>query len=249
MIFIKSEKEIQLIRDASKIVARVFDKLNDYVRPGVTTENLNQVASQLIAKEGGSPAFLGYRGFPAAICSSINDEVVHGIPSLNRKLEEGNIVSIDIGVKKNGYFGDAAYTFPIGDVSENARRLIEVTREALYLGIKEVKQDKRLFDLSCLIQKHAEANGFSVVRDYVGHGIGASLHEDPQIPNFGEAGKGPRLKTGMVLAIEPMINEGAHRVRTLDDKWTVVTVDGKLSAHFEHTVAVEDNGYEILTAL
>ncbi|NMA51895.1 MAG: type I methionyl aminopeptidase, partial [Peptococcaceae bacterium] len=207
---------------------------------------LDRLAEDFILKAGGTPAFKGLYGFPCSICASINEEVVHGIPSL-RKLENGDIISIDVGAEINGYFGDSAVTLPVGDVSREALDLIKVTEECLYRGIEQARDGNRLYDISHAVQTWAEDHGYGVVRDYVGHGIGTKMHEDPQVPNFGRPGRGPRLKAGMTLAIEPMINMGTHEVRTLSNNWTVVTQDGKLSAHFEHTVAITDNEPEILT--
>ncbi len=222
--------------------------LGGIIRPGVTTAELEELATKLIRERDAEPAFKGYRGFPGYICASVNEEVVHGIPG-SKKLISGDIISLDIGVKKNGYYGDVAVTWPVGMITEEMKRLLEVTRRALYLGIDQARVGRRLYDISHAIQTEVEAEGFSVVRDFVGHGIGAKMHEDPQIPNFGEAHRGPRLKKGMVLAIEPMVNVGGYEVKVLNDNWTVVTRDGKPSAHFEHTVLVAKNGPEILTEI
>ena len=246
MIELKSEREVSLIKEASSIVAEVIQYLRSRVVTGVTTLELNDSARDLIIKLGGIPAFKGYRGFPGDICTSINEEVVHGIPG-KRRLRDGDILSLDIGVKFNGYYGDATVTIPVGNVSKEAKRLLEVTEEALYVGIGSARQGMRLSDLSHAIQTHAEKNGFSVVREFVGHGIGAKMHEEPQIPNFGEPNHGPRLKKGMVLAIEPMVNAGGPEVEILRDGWTAVTKDRRLSAHFEHTVLITDKEPEILT--
>lgn len=246
MIELKSEREIALIKKASSIVAEVIHYTKPMVVPGVTTLELSDSAREMILKLGGIPAFKGYRGFPGDICTSINEEVVHGIPG-KRRLREGDILSLDIGVKFSGYYGDAAVTIPVGNVSKEVKRLLEVTEEALYVGIGYARQGMRLSDLSHAIQNHAEKNGFSVVREFVGHGIGAKMHEEPQIPNFGEPNHGPRLKKGMVLAIEPMVNAGSSEVEILRDNWTAVTKDMKLSAHFEHTVLITDKEPEILT--
>jgi len=236
------------LRKANAIVAEVFDRLKSEVTPEITTRELDQIAEAYIRSRGAVPAFKGYRGFPGTLCVSINEEIVHGIPG-QRKLKEGDIVSIDVGVNLNGYFGDAAITLPVGEVDEEAKRLLDVTEKALALGIDKAKIGNRLFDISFAIQHWVEAHGFSVVRDFVGHGIGKSLHEEPQIPNFGSPHQGPRLEKGMVLALEPMVNEGTYEVRILSDAWTVVTADGKRSAHFEHTIAIIDGEAAVLSAL
>lgn len=248
-IVYKSKAEIEKIRVSSQLVAETLRRLADAIGPGMTTLELDRMAEAYVAEHGAVPAFKGYRGFPASVCVSINEEVVHGIPSASRRLEEGDIVSLDFGVLKDGYYGDAAVTVPVGKVSEEARRLLRITRDSLYRGIERVKADAHLGDVSHVIQDHAEGAGYFVVRAFVGHGIGSSLHEAPQVPNFGAPGQGPRLRPGMVLAIEPMVNVGTQDVRVLDDEWTVVTADRSLSAHFEHTVAITDNGTEILTLL
>lgn len=248
MITCKSEQELKYMRDAGKVTAQTFEELGKAVRPGVTTKELDQIAEDFLAKVGAIPAFKGYQGFPACICSSINEQVVHGIPGL-RKLENGDIISIDFGAVINGYFGDSAVTLPVGDISEEARELIEVTKKSLEKGIEKAVVGNRLSDISHNIQTYVEEKGFSVVRDYVGHGIGTNMHEEPQVPNFGKPGRGPRLSKGMTLAIEPMVNAGTYEVETLEDNWTVKTLDSGLSAHFEHTVAITDEGPEILTKL
>jgi methionyl aminopeptidase len=248
VIIIKSLREVEQLKKSNAIVAEVFKKLKGFIAPGITTQELDQVAEEVILSRGAVPAFKGYRGFPATLCISINEEVVHGIPG-KRRLKEGDIVSLDVGANLNGYFGDAAITLPVGEVDQAAQRLLEVTEKALYTGIEETKAGNRLFDVSYAIQRWVEANGFSVVRDFVGHGIGKDLHEEPQIPNFGSPHQGPRLEKGMVFALEPMVNEGTHEVKILSDGWTVVTVDGKRSAHFEHTIAITDDGAEILSVL
>ncbi len=247
MIIIKSLQEIELMRQAGRIVAGTLQELAGAVRPGITTIQLDTLARQYIQKSGARPAFLGYHGFPATICTSLNEEVVHGIPGL-RRLKAGDIISIDVGVFYKGYYGDAAATFPVGEVSPLAKRLLEVTRESLYKGIEKAYPGNRLYDISAAIQTYVESRGFSVVRSYVGHGIGSEMHEEPQVPNFGLPGKGPLLEAGMVLAIEPMVNAGTWEVETLSDDWTVVTKDRNLSAHFEHTVAIMQDGPEILTS-
>jgi methionyl aminopeptidase len=248
MVIIKSPREIEQLKRSNTMVAEVFEKLRGMIVPGVTTMELDQVAEEYILLKGALPAFKGYRGFPATLCISINDEVVHGIPG-QRRLAEGDIVSLDVGVNYIGYFGDAAITLPVGEVDPEAKRLLEVTKKALYIGIEKAKVGNRLFDISYAIQSWVESNGFSVVRDFVGHGIGKELHEEPQIPNFGTPNQGPRLEKGMVFALEPMVNEGTYEVRVLSDGWTVVTADGKRSAHFEHTIAITDDGAEILSIL
>ncbi len=248
MITYKSERELNYMRDAGKVVALTHKELEKAVKPGVTTKELDEIAEQFIVKQGAKPAFKGLYGFPGTICASINEEVVHGIPGL-RKLETGDIISIDLGAEINGYFGDATVTHPVEEVNSTAEELINVTKQALYAGIEQAVNGNRLSDISHAIQSYVEARGFSVVRDYVGHGIGNKLHEDPQVPNFGRPGRGPRLEKGMTLAIEPMVNEGTHEVETLPNNWTVVTEDRKLSAHFEHTIAITDDLPEILTKL
>ena len=248
MIVIKSAKEIELMREAGQIVAETLLHISKMIKPGVTTGQLDNLAKNYIKKNNAKPAFLGYRGFPANICTSINHEVVHGIPGL-RRLSEGDIISIDVGVSYKGYFGDAACTFPVGEVSPLARRLIDVTKDSLLRGIKNAVLGNRLYDISHSIQSFVEEHGFSVVRSFVGHGIGSAMHEEPQVPNYGRPGKGVLLEEGMVLAIEPMVNTGTWEVKTLADQWTVVTRDKGLSAHFEHTVAIMKNGPEILTTL
>lgn len=236
------------MRDAGKIVAKTLEEIGNAVKPGVSTKELDQIAENYLAKVGAKAAFKGYHGFPACICSSINEQVVHGIPSL-RKLENGDIISIDFGAVINGFFGDSAVTLPVGEISKEAEMLIDITQKSLAKGIENALIGNRLTDISHNIQSFVEDNGFSVVRDYVGHGIGTNMHEEPQIPNFGRPGRGPRLKKGMTLAIEPMVNEGTYEVQSLEDNWTVITIDHRLSAHFEHTVAITDEGPEILTKL
>lgn len=247
MIEIKSEREIALIQESGRIVRAVLKEIEKIVRPGITTGDIDRKAEELIRGFGAKSAFKGYRGFPGNICTSINEQVVHGIPGKAR-LKTGDILSVDAGVEKNGFYADAAVTIEIDDfVSENAKRLIKVTKEALRQGIEKAVEGNRLFDISYAIQQYVEKNSYSVVRDFVGHGIGRKMHEDPEIPNFGTPGTGPRLKKGMVLAIEPMVNEGTHEIEVLDDGWTTVTKDKKLSAHFEHTICVTDGEAKILT--
>lgn len=248
MIVIKSKHEIELMQESGRIVALVHEAIKEAIKPGITTGELDQIAEKLILEHQAMPSFKGYGGFPASICASINDQVIHGIPS-DTVLKEGDIISIDVGALKNGYHGDAARTHPVGKVSENALKLIKVTEESFFEGLKFCRVGYRLFDISNAIQKYAEDQGFSIVRDYVGHGIGTKLHEEPAVPNYGPAGKGPRLVPGMVLAIEPMVNEGGFNVRTLGDDWTVVTKDGKLSAHYEHTVVITEHDPILLTSL
>lgn len=247
MITIKSKSEIEYMREAGKIVAYTHLVLKEMIKPGITTKELDAAAEKTIRKYGAIPAFKGHGGFTGSICTSINDQVVHGIPG-DTILKEGDIISIDIGTIKNGYYGDAAKTHPVGKVSDQATQLIQVTRDSFYEGLKFCKLGYRLSDVSHAIQTFVEANQFSIVRDYGGHGIGTSLHEDPHINNFGLPGKGPRLTPGMVLAIEPMVNAGTHAVRVLSDRWTVVTADGSLSAHYEHTVAITEGEPALLTA-
>src|SRR5688572_31718232 len=246
VIVCKSPAEIERMRVANALVADVLAELGSMVAPGVTTGDLDAEAERLVRDYGAEPAFTGYRGYPATLCASINEQVVHGIPSA-RKLLSGDIVSLDMGVKLNGLFGDSAITVPVGEVSDDVLRLLKVTQEALEKGIEQVRLGGRISDIGHAIQNHVEANGFSVVREFVGHGIGASLHEEPQIANYGEPGRGPRLAEGMVLAIEPMVNMGRPAVKVLADGWTAVTRDGSLSAHFEHTVAVTKDGPVVLT--
>jgi len=246
MIIIKTSVELQLMRDAAKILAGIMAGLRDFIRSGITTAEIDRIAEKLIEKECVLPAFKGYKGFPAATCTSVNEEIVHGIPSA-RKLVQGDIVSIDLGINYQGYFSDAAFTIGVGKIDIRSKKLIEVAKNALALGIKEAKAGNHLFDISYAVQAHVEKNGFSVVRQFVGHGIGASLHEEPEIPNFGMKHKGPVIKSGMVFAIEPMVNMGTWECEILDNGWTAVTKDRMPSAHFEHTVAITNHGPEILT--
>ena len=248
MVYLRDRSEIEAIRAAAQIVARTLQMLGERLRPGVTTLELDGLAEEFIRAQGGEPAFKGYRGFPATICPSVNQEVVHAIPG-PCVLREGDIIGIDVGVRKDGYHGDAATTFPVGEVGEEARRLLEVALGALMAGIRKAKAGNRIGDISHAVQSHAEKNGFSVVRALVGHGIGREMHEEPLVPNYGPPGRGPRLMAGQVLAIEPMVNVGGPDVVTQPDGWTVVTRDGSLSAHFEHTVAVGPQGPEILSAV
>jgi len=248
MIILKSRSEIEKMRKSNTIVAVILEELRKKIRPGVKTIELDRLSEELALKKGARPAFKGYRGYPYSLCASVNSEVVHGMPS-DKELKEGDIVSLDFGILNDGYYGDAAVTVPVGEISPAAKRLLRVTEEALYRGIAEVKAGNRIGDISAAIQGHVEASGYSVVRDLVGHGIGKSLHEDPQVPNYGSSGRGVELKPGMVFAIEPMVNEGSYRVEILRDGWTVVTADGKLSAHFEHSVAITENGPVILSRI
>jgi len=246
---LKTRAEIEQLRESGRMVAKVLEKLAQEIRPGVSTKYLDDIAFKEISSLGAKPAFLGYRGFPATACISLNEELVHGIPRPDRLIREGDIITVDLGVVQNGFYGDMAATFGVGNISPEAHRLLEVTRHSLDLAIEQVKPGKRLGDVGYAVQKYAEESGYSVVRDYVGHGIGRKLHEEPAVPNFGRPNTGLRLVPGMVFAIEPMINAGDYRVKTLSDEWTVVTVDKKLCAHFEHMVAVTENGHEVLTAL
>lgn len=246
MIVYKSKEEIQAIKVSSQIVARILEELKILIRPGVQTRELNEYAEKRAKEMGASPAFKGYRGYPSSLCTSINDEIVHGIPS-SRVLRNGDIISLDFGVVCDGFFGDAAVTYPVGDVTPKAKKLIETAETSFYRGFEQIKEEQRISDVSAAIQGYVESQGFSVIRAFVGHGIGFSLHEEPQIPNFGEPGHGPKIKPGMVLAVEPMIAIGDWQVEILTDNWTAVTKDRSLSAHFEHTVAITNKGPEILS--
>jgi methionyl aminopeptidase len=248
MITLKSKREIDIMRKAGEIAAEALARIVDEIEPGITTIALDSLAEKFIRSRGGEPAFKGYHSYPASICVSINDEVVHGIPSQMRTIEEGDIVSIDLGVKYMGFYGDIAASVVVGRGSEIAEKLVDVTKKSLFLGIEQAYPGNRLFDIGHEIQTYVESQGFSVVKQYVGHGIGRSLHEEPQVPNFGEKGKGILLEPGLTIAIEPMVNAGGFEVYTLSDGWTVKTRDGSLSAHFEHTVAITDDGPVILTA-
>ena len=244
----KTPEQIAVMREAGLVVARTLRVLAAAVRPGITTAELDAIAEAEIRAAGATPSFKGYHGYPATICASVNDEVIHGIPSGRRVLNEGDVISIDVGAELDGYFGDSAITLAVGQVSEDAATLLRVTDESLYKAIEVVKPGGRISDIGHAVQKHVEAYGFSVVREFVGHGIGQRMHEEPQVPNYGEPGRGPRLSEGMVLAIEPMVNAGKPAVKVLADGWTAVTKDGSLSAHFEHTVAVTKDGPLVLTA-
>ncbi len=246
MIMLKSVEEVEIMAEASRIVAQTLVTLQSLVRAGVSTRDLDEAAESAIRSRGGIPAFKGYRNYPSTLCTSINEQVVHGIPS-NRKLVDGDIIGIDIGAIVEGYYGDAAVTLAVGNIPPAVERLLRTTQQSLYDGIAQARVGNRLSDISHAVQRCAESAGFSVVTDFVGHGIGRQLHEEPQIPNFGPPGQGPRLRQGMVLAIEPMVNVGKSAVRLLPDRWTVVTQDGSLSAHFEHTVAITEEGPRVLT--
>lgn len=248
MIILKSPEEIEKMAKANQIVAQVLLKLKEVVAPGMTTNDLDKMAEKIIRKAGGIPTFIGYRGFPKSLCTSINEEVVHGIPS-NRTLLEGDIVGIDCGVTYEGFVGDSAVTVPVGKISPEAEKLLQVTKESLDKGIEMVVEGNRIGDIGYAVQSYAESHGYSVVRDFVGHGIGRRMHEEPQVPNFGKKGTGPRIKVGMVLAIEPMVNKGTWEVQVLEDKWTVVTKDRQLSAHFEHSIACTDKGPRVLSQI
>lgn len=247
MIILKNKQEIEFMRKSGKIVSDALNLMGEKIRPGISTFELDKIAEEFITKQGAVPSFKGYGGFPGSICISVNDTVIHGIPSKKIILNEGDIVTVDMGAKLNGYHGDAARTFAVGQISDELQKLIDVTEGSFFKGIEAIKENAKLSDISHAIQTYAESFGFSLVRDYVGHGIGRSLHESPNIPNFGVAGRGPRLIEGMVLAIEPMVNMGTYEVKVLKDEWTVKTVDGKCAAHYENTVAITENGPELLT--
>ena len=249
MIYLKSERELDLMRVAGRAVAQILSELVDMAQPGISTGELDRYAESRCKDLKVLPAFKGYHGFPATVCISVNDEVVHGIPSPKRILKEGDIVGLDFGVSHQGWYGDSARTVAVGRVSQSAQQLIDVTRESLFKGIEQCRAGNRVFDIGHAIQNYVEGYGYGVVREFVGHGIGKSLHEEPQVPNYGPKGKGTLLKVGMVVAIEPMINAGSHQVKVLSDGWTAVTVDHSLSAHYEHTVAITANGPEILTVV
>lgn len=248
-ISIKSNEELSRMREANQIVARTHHLLSEAIKPGVTTYDLDQLAKNYIESQGARPSFLNYHGYPASICASINEEVVHGIPNKQSVIRDGDVVSIDIGAYYQGYHGDAARSYAVGNASEEAKRLIAVTKQSFFEGMNYAKPGCHLHQISAAIQEYVESNGFSVVRDLVGHGIGKDLHEDPQIPNYKPIGRGPKLRVGMTLAIEPMVNVGRYNVRTLNDDWTVVTLDGSLSAHYENTIVITDTGHELLTML
>lgn len=247
MIIIKSQQEIDIMRESGKVTAFILSELSDMIRPGISTKEIDEFVEDIIIKNHMIPSFKGYNGYPASACVSVNEEVVHGIPSSNKILHEGDIVSVDVGSTYKGYVSDAARTYPVGKISDEAHRLITVTEESFFEGLKFCKVGYRLSDISAAIQEKAESEGFSVIRDFVGHGIGRAMHEEPQIPNYGKPGRGPRLASGMVFAIEPMVNQGGYEVEVLQNNWTVVTVDGKLSAHYENTVVITDGEPELLT--
>ena len=247
MVSIKTARELSLMKDACEISAGALRAAGEAVRPGISTYEIDTIVRRYIEKQGASPSFLGYGGFPASACISVNNVVIHGIPAKSTILRDGDIVSVDVGAFYRGFHGDNAYTFPCGAISESAKALLDATRESLYEGIKQATVFNRIGDIGHAVQEYVEARGYSVVRNYVGHGVGAKLHEDPSVPNYGTSGRGVKLLPGMTIAIEPMVNEGAHHTRVLGDKWTVVTVDGRLSAHFEHTVAITPDGPRILT--
>ena len=247
MVILKSQAEIKKIGDACRIVAEILAVLKTHLTIGMSTADIESFVDDAIRTKGALAAFRGYRGYPSSVCISVNDQVIHGIPSRSARLKNGDIVGVDLGVLLDGYYGDAAVTIPVGSIGPEAARLMEVTEKALFLGIEQAVPGNRIGDISAAIQRHVEANGYSIVRSFVGHGIGRSLHEDPQVPNFGRQGQGTRIKEGMTLAIEPMVNAGGHDVRVLEDGWTAVTTDGSLSAHFEHTIAVTKRAPKILT--
>lgn len=247
MITVKSAKQVEKMRASAKITKETLDLIEQHIKPGVTTAHLDKIAYDYITSKGAQPNFLNYNGFPASICTSVNDEVVHGIPSKHQVLKEGDIISIDMGAVLDGWHSDAARTFGVGKISAEAQKLIDVTRESFFEGLKHLKHGAKLGDVSSAIQQYVEAHGYGVVRDLVGHGIGRNLHEDPSVPNFGTAGHGVKLAAGMTLAIEPMVTEGHYKVCVLDDDWTIVTDDGSLAAHYENTVLITKDGYEILT--
>jgi len=249
LIILRSRAEIEKIRNSCRIVSDILRKIGETVQPGITTWDLNALSEELARQSGAKPAFMGYHGYPYALCTSVNEQVVHGMPSKHRRLKEGDILSLDFGVVVDGYYGDAAVTVPVGKIAAEAERLCEVTRESLSRGISQALSGNHLSDISHAIQEYVESRGFSVVREFVGHGIGQHLHESPQVPNYGPPGKGVRLKPGMVLAIEPMINYGGPDVEIMEDNWTAVTLDRSLSAHFEHTIAITTDGPEILTLI
>ncbi len=241
MIILKTPAEIEVMAEASRVVAEALEIVRKEVRPGISTDDLDRIAEEAIRARGGTPAFKGYRSYPKTLCASVNEQVVHGIPS-KRKLKDGDIIGLDLGAIVGGFYGDSAVTVAVGRISEATAKLVQVTEEALYLGIQQAVVGNRLTDISHAVQRYVESAGYSVVTEFVGHGIGRQLHEEPQVPNYGKPGQGPRLQPGMVLAIEPMVNMGGSAVRVLEDRWTAVTADGSLSAHFEHTIAIQPNG-------
>ena len=249
MITRRNENEVKLLRQAGKIVAMTHEYLKPFIKAGISTKKLDEMAEKFIRDQGAIPSFKGYGGFPGSICASINDVLVHGIPNAAHILKDGDIISIDIGANYKGYHGDSAWTYAVGEVSEEAKELMKVTEESLYKGLAQVKPGNRISDISNAIQTFVEAHGYGVPRDYTGHGVGSNLHEDPIIPNYGIAGRGPKIVSGMVMAIEPMVTLGDYHTKTLLDDWTVKTIDGKITAHYEHTIVVTDEGYEILTKI
>lgn len=248
MIILKTARELSMMKDAGRIAQKALLLAGEAVEPGVSTAELDSIVRKYIEKQGATPSFLGYGGFPASACISVNNVVIHGIPSKKQIIKNGDIVSIDVGAFFEGYHGDNAWTFPCGDISAEAQQLLEATKESLFLGIKAAVVGNRLGDIGSAVQRYVEPRSYSVVRDFVGHGVGAKLHEEPSVPNFGTPGRGQRLMPGMTIAIEPMVNAGTHRVKVLDDEWTTITADGKLSAHFEHTIAITSDGPVILTS-
>lgn len=249
MIPLKTDRELKLMREANRIIAVVLEEIREKIKPGVTTHELDQWAEDRIQKMNAKPGFKGYNGYPATLCTSINDEVVHGIPSRDRILEEGDIVGIDVGCIYKGFWGDGAYTYPVGQISEDTRQLLDTCQKALDIGVEKARKGNRVTDISIAIDRFVRPMGYEIVRDLTGHGIGRKLHEDPQILNYDNGKKGPKLKVNMTLAIEPMITDGTYEVKTLNDNWTVVTTDGSWSSHYEHTIVITQNGPEILTRL
>ena len=247
MIFIKTQEEVELIRKSSLLVAKAHAEVAKMIQPGVTTLQLDKRAEEFIRDNGGIPAFKDYNGFPNTLCVSPNEQIVHGIPN-NKALEDGTILSVDCGVLMNGFYGDSAYTYSIGEIDEDSKMLLKITKESLYKGIEQAVEGKRVGDISFAVQQHAESNGYGVVRELVGHGVGESLHESPEVPNYGKRGNGPKLKDGMVIAIEPMINMGERRIKQHNDGWTITTLDNKPSAHFEHTIAIRKGKADILSS-
>jgi methionyl aminopeptidase len=247
MIFLKSKSEIAIIKENGKILVEAFDRLAEIIKPGISTKDIDKVVEDIILSHSAMPSFKNYRGYPYAVCASVNAEVVHGIPSATRILQEGDIVGIDVGAFKNGFHADAARTYAVGNISAEAQRLMDVTKQSFFEGFAQAKIGNRVSDISAAVQQCAESAGFGVVRDLLGHGIGRSMHEDPNVPNYGAAGKGPKLRAGLVIAVEPMITQGDYRINTLADGWTTVTRDGKLSAHYENTIAITADGPVILT--
>ena len=249
MIYLKSKEEVALLREAGRVVAQTHEELKKHIKPGISTYELDEIAEKFIRSKGCTPSFKGYGGFPGSVCISINDTLIHGIPSKSIILKDGDIVTIDIGACYKGYHGDSAWSYMVGECSEEAKKIMMVTEQSLYEGLKQAKPGNRIGDISNAIQTYVESFGFSLPEDYTGHGVGRDVHEDPAVPNFGEPNRGPRLKVGMVIAIEPMVNAGTSDTYTLEDGWTVKTADHRLSCHFEHTIAITEDGYEIMTTL